>query len=481
MANLFSALELGKNSLLSIQQVFQIIGQNMANVNTNGYSRQVPILEAVAPEITGLKSAGRGVAVTQIFAYRSLLIDNQLTDSKRALGKFQAYEEYLSPVEAVFDESNQQGISDALSNFFKSWSDLANNPTNIPTRNALLNSAQGLSTKIGNAYLRLTDQQQAINLKIRDLVDRINSIGEEIAGLNQKIAQAENVGQPAHELIDRRTELIKELAEIAGATVYYDQKNFSATVEIGNQTFVSFATVNRVSVLENSSNFNYFDIYLEPNPNPINPQIKKGQLSALLDVRDNLIPEYKKQLDNLSYGLIESVNNLHNLGYGLDGTTTGIDFFVDFTPSTPGNYQGAALALEINPALIASPELIASADAPNSVGNNDIALQIANLVNSFNTLDANNNGLFDYDGTFHDYLHGLFARVGNDKRNATYELQSTRSVLNYLQSRRDSISGVSLDEEATSLMQFEKSYQAIAQFIGVVNSLTDVLIRIGRY
>lgn len=535
MQNLFSAIELGKNSLLTQQQIFQIIGHNIANVNTDGYSRQVPVLESVAPEVTGVLSSGRGVSLAQIFASRSQFVDSQIVGRKQAASKYDTLNGILEQVEALFDESSSMGLSDNLTDFFQKWSDLANQPTDIPSRNSLVSSAQSLTENISNAYLRLTEQQQISDGSIANAIEEINSIAHEIAGLNEQISRSINMQSPANDLIDQRTQRIKELSNLIGINVYYDDVSSAATIEAAGRPLVNFTAVYELSVQRNPANNNYLDIYSQGSVAPINDDIRNGKIDALLQIRDTLLPDYKRQLDNLAYSLGSTVNAVHNGGYALDGVTTGLDFFNDFTPAMvngPGNVTSigtnltfsqditqrlhvgdliqvgaqqrtivsitdgthavtdaaflpvaaaaawqvqdntdAAVNLQVAANIIANPNLVAAADAANAAGNNGTALDIAALMNGQQV-----SGMWSY----HDYLHSLFVDLGNDTRASKFELDANNSTLNYLENKRDEISAVSLDEETANLMQFQKSYQAMAQFFSLVNGLADVLLQLGR-
>ena len=489
MINLFSALELGKNSLLAHQKVFHIIGHNISNVNTEGYSRQVPIMQSVPPEILNTDKVGRGVQLFTIKSIRDRFITNQIIERKQYEGKYDTLTGVFSTVEALFNESHELGLSDQLTDFFNKWSDLANNPTDIATRNALINSSVSLSNNIQNTYLRLIDQQEIANGNIETLVDEINSIANEIGELNEKIVYATGAGQPASDLLDLRERKIRELSERVGINFYYNQSNNSVTIEVAGKPLVSYNRVNELSVQRDATNSNYYDVYInqyDSTPTDITYDIEYGRLEALISMRDTYIPEYKQKLDNFAYGLITNVNNIHQNGFALDTTTTGLNFFVPYTPTTPGDYSGAAGLIEVNSALINDPTLIAASGQVDpgpppsgAVGNNEIALQIAELMDSDNVVDSDNDGTFDY-GTFHEYLHSLMSEIGNDSYQAKYELEANSSMVTYLENKRDEISGVSLDEESANLIQYEKSYQAVAQFFGLVNRLTDVLISLGR-
>lgn len=546
MMNLFSALELGKNSLMAQQQVFQIIGHNIANVNTEGYTRQVAIMESVAPSTLGERESGRGVTMAQIFASRSAFLQDQIVDKQQLLGKYETLKSALDPVQALFDESKGLGISSQLTAFFNKWHEVANQPTSTAARDSLVSQAQTMTYNLRNIYTRLTDQQEIQNNRISALVDEINGLGREIAALNDKIAASINIGQPANDLLDQRDLKLKNLSEKIGVNVYFNSNNNSATVEIAGRPFVVNTEINPLSLQRNTANYNYYDILMPGSATPINSDIQNGQIQALLQARDVYVPQYKDSLDNLALGLVTQVNSAHLNGFALDGTTTGLNFFavtagggtvttagttVTFSASITGvlnvgdminiggqnhtivgitdathvvtdaafnpavaaptawNYftrRNGAATIAVNPAIVADSSLVAASAQVNpgpppsgAPGNNAVALQIAGLMDAGYTVDSNGDGVFDY-GTYHDYLHDFFARVGNDVSLSNAELSSNKSILTYLENKRDEIAGVSLDEEAANLMQYEKSYQAVAQFVGIVNRLTDVLMQIGR-
>jgi len=625
MMNLFSAIELGKNSIMTQQQVFSIIGHNIANVNTPGYSRQVVDLENVRPSVIGLKDGGRGVNLLGIRSIRDRFIDGQITERKQYQGYYNTMSGLMATVESLFDETAGLGLSDSMSNFFNAWGDVANNPTDMPTRRALVSKAQSFALGMRNSFQRLTDQQEVIDANIGSLVDDINSITHEIAKLNEEIAYAEGSGNPANDLLDQRERKIRDLADKIGINFYYEQGNHSVTIEVAGRPLVSFNRVNDLSVQRNRYNSNYYDLYVDQYGAPafnITTETVNGQMGALIVARDGqtvngagtvlnytagapydtlrfsqdhglsvgdlitingetrrvititgsdeimvesftagtvnngdnwlerdgYIPEYKKDLNKLAAGLVQNVNNLHQGGYTLNGvTTTGQNFFrmssnpagitasvnaagdtVTFTADVstyisvgdvisingetrlitnynPGtlqatvdppftgpvaagaswqysNVQGAANTIQVDSNIVADATLIAASSqptqaAPFAVGNNDIALLIAGLTDNNNVVDTDNDGTGDY-GTFHEYLHSTFSEIGNTASTANYELDANGSMLTYLENKRDSISGVSLDEETANLMQFEKSFQALAQFMGTVSQLTDVLMQI---
>lgn len=553
MMNLFSALELGKNSILAQQKVFQVVGHNIANVNTPGYSRQTVELESVAPGVLGPMSSGRGVNINSINSVRDRFITAQIVDRKSISGYYNNLSSSMITVESLFNQTQGNGISDQLSDFFNKWSDVSNNPTNIPTRRSLISSAQSFSQNLSNSYQNLIDQQQIANNQIKDTVESINTLAAEIASLNKSIAYAAGTGQPAYDLLDQRDIALKALSEKVGISIYTNQNNDSITIDMAGRPLVTDGLYNELSLVRNPANSNYYDIYIDQYGGPpinITDNIRNGELQAMLTMRDENLPLYQEELDNLAFSLMYNVNSLHQSGFALDTITTGQDFFemstgagqltavagntitfsaaIDttlqvgdmisiggqtrritgipaanqvtienpFNPDPPAvlpsaweynTVEGAAARLSVNTNLVTDPSLVAASalvdpgpPPSGAVGNNAVALAIAALMEQNNTVDSDRDGTSDY-GTFHEYFHRTLSTIGNHSSSAQYELKANESMITFLDNKRDEISGVSLDEEAADLMRFEKSYQAIAQFVSKINQLTDILIQIGRY
>jgi flagellar hook-associated protein 1 FlgK len=629
MMNLWSAIELGKNSIQTHQQVFHVIGHNIANVNTPGYSRQVVDLENVRPSVIGLKDGGRGVNMIDVRSIRDRYIDNQIMERKRFAGKWDTLGGILNSVETLFDESHGLGFSDSLTNFFNAWNDVANHPTDIPTRNSLVAKTQSMAENMNNTFQRLIDEQEISDANMAVMVDEINVILDEVAELNQKIAYSTGANVPANDLLDQRERRLRELSEMIGINVYYDRSNNAATVEVrgAGRPLVAYTSVNHLSVQRNTENSNYYDLYVDQYGVPaynITTQLEGGKMDALILARDGevvsgngtilvppvsaggqttiqfsqahglsvgdlvtinnetrsvisitaddtivvndftvapvvgdawqhrqgYIPEYKNYLNKLATALIYNVNEQHQQGYGLSDATAPLRDFFQMSPGNVAinnvltnvpaagqstiNFVGAhtlsagdvvtvdgqtalvlttaansvvvnaaiggggplnwgyasvqtnATLLSVDANIIANPDEIAASSLPTwdnlnnvplAVGNNDIALAIAGMIDNQSTVDTDNDGVIDY-GTFHEYLHTLHSEIGNAGNTANYESEANSGMLKFLENRRDSISAVSLDEEAATLMQFEKSYQALAQFMGTMSQLTDVLMQI---
>jgi flagellar hook-associated protein 1 FlgK len=247
----------------------------------------------------------------------------------------------------------------------------------------------------------------------------------------------------------------------------------------------------------NPANNNYLDVTVAQGATTVNvtSQVKNGQLGGFLDLRDNILPSYQTQMDQIAGSLAGQVNQINMSGYGLpnaSGTsTTGTLFFTGgngvsngidpatgeafgFAAGTP-NYKGIINTLQVNPAVVANTDLIGASSVNGAAGNNTNILAMAALQTSLGTVDVQGNGTYS-SGPFSTVISGLINSVGTDAQ--TYNTTSTnqQNLLTALQNQKASTSGVSLDEEAASLLSYQQAYQASAQFITTISKLTDQLM-----
>jgi flagellar hook-associated protein 1 FlgK len=231
--------------------------------------------------------------------------------------------------------------------------------------------------------------------------------------------------------------------------------------------------------------------------------IKNGKMGGMLDLRDNLLPEYMHNLDQLAAGVVMQVNLLHATGYGLDGST-GLSFFVgsnDYNNNTQtgnnpvtglpwgidstNNFANMVKNLNVNVAIGGNPQMnivgdprsVAAADVANASGNNEIARQLAELQTKDGTVivpDGLGGNIFK--GPFSEFITGVANTVGNQALKFKSGANTDENIRVALETQRDSLSAVDMDEEATNLIVFQRSYQACSRFISVINQLTDQLI-----
>jgi flagellar hook-associated protein 1 FlgK len=459
MSGLFGTLTLASRSLAAQQFGLEMVGQNISNVNTDGYSRRVVDFAAVPP--TDRLDPGGGVEVSGVRSIRDNLLERRLWQEIPEQQKNSAMADSLQVVEVALGDAGQS-LDDKLTQFFDSFSALAEDPTSSTARQQVLLQGQAIGSAFGDMVGRLNLAQRDADSRVRGVVDQINSLATKISTLNVSIAKAGGSGADIQTLKDQQNEAVKTLSGLMKVDVLERQDGgvditfgLGRPLIIGDTPFALSAAPTGPLGLST----------ITSNGVDVASEIKSGTLGGLLQVRDTTIPGYISRLDDIAYTLNQQVNTLHSSGFDLNGAA-GLPFF---TPL--GAAAGAASALTVDAAVAADPSKIAAA-AVNTAGDNQVARQLANLRDS--------RVMFGGTATLHDAWGRLVYQAGTDSQVAQAETSNREEIVRQVQALRDSVSGVSLDEEAANMIKFQRAYEANARFFNTVNSALDVLLSLGQ-
>jgi len=462
MTNLLGVLSVGTSALLAQQRAINVTGNNIANVNTPGYSRQVLSFTTGTPSQSEIGTVAFGVQATDVQRVYDRYLGGQLDTENSGLGRWQAQQSMLDRVEVVFDESSGYGLNQALSDFWTGWQDLTMNPSGSTERTVLAGDGQNLADAIRGKYDELEQVQTDIDTALTGGVDDVNRLTAQIADLNKKIAGIETTGGQANDYRDTRDQALKELSEIINIDSYEDSQGQVVVSTGAGRTLVESGNTWTLSTRLNASG--HVDI-LWPDVSgsaDITSEISGGKMGGWLQARDVKIADYQNKLDDLAQGLIQQVNALHTSGYGLNGSTHTA-FFTG---------TGAA-DIQMNAAVLANTDLIAaSATAAGVPGNADNAV----AINALRTTMTMNGGT----ATFDDAADSLVSQVGTDVSEAKSYASHQSDMMSYLESYRDSVSGVALDEEMVNLIKYQAAYNAAAKMISIANDMLDTLMGITR-
>ena len=329
MIGLAHALDISKWALFTNQLAINITGHNIANVNTEGYSRQSLQLEANIPMNYFPGQLGGGVKAKAITRSYDRFLGVQITNELQPLGYWQAKKDMMGEVETIFNESSDHSLHSAISHFWDAWQQLSNDPTNAASRSALIANAQELSTEMNHTYDSLFQLRKDANGQIKYAVSEINRISDEIAGLNKQIAQARNGDENPNDLMDRREVKLKELASWIDVNYFENDAGELNIFTGGGRTLVQSVFPTHLHVTEDPTNHAFYRITWEGvngGATDITDAIRNGKLKGYLDMRDKVIPDKIKELDKVAGGIVNEVNKLHYFGYGLDGSTN-LNFF----------------------------------------------------------------------------------------------------------------------------------------------------------
>lgn len=343
MSGLSGIFDIGKLGLLANQRALQVVSQNLANVNTPGYSRQEAVFEQTLPGTAGTGQIGTGVQVAQIRRLTDSFIENQVNLSQQDLGRLQAQVDTFLRLEGIFPDSNDQGLNEALNDFFNALRDVSNNPGGQTERTVLLERAGSLAALFNKTANDLTQMRKDLNAQVSQTITEVNNLASQIAELNGKIAAAELGGQPANDLRDQRGKLLNDLGKDIEIHTFEDTQG-RAQVFVGRgQLLVEQTTRYALAGIASPDNSGFLAVGYDNQD--ISSFIGNGALNGLLALRDTTIPDVLDRVNTLAAALVNEVNQLHRAGFGLDGTT-GNDFFSPLSvTATAASANGGSLAV----------------------------------------------------------------------------------------------------------------------------------------
>jgi flagellar hook-associated protein 1 FlgK len=427
----------------------------VANANTTGYSREVVDTAAGSPIQIGSLLVGTGVVMQKIESLRDPILEIQLNQATQQQSDLNAQLSQLQQLQTQF-ASSSSGIGADISNFFNSLQQLSPNPSSLELRQSVLTSASTLAQDLNTAAGSLSTQQSNLNLTVEQSVGEVNSLTSEIAGVDQQISTLENANEDASTLVDQQTNLIRQLSGLIDVQVV-QTGNGGIDLSTSNGTALVTGIQSSVLTTEAGSDGN---AHIFASGQDITSSLTGGSLAGTLQVRDQEIPSVLSQLDQLAAGFSNAVNAANAKGFDLNGKAGGNIFS---TP--PAGTTGAAANMTV---AITDPSLIA-ASSDGTAGSNG---NLANLsaVATENVASGQ---------TPINFYSNLVFQVGNTTSNVSADVDASTSILQQLQDQRGSISGVSLDEEASNIVQYQTAYQASARVITTIDAMLADAVNLG--
>jgi len=454
-------LDTAVKALRAHQLAVDVAAHNIANAQTPGFSRQRVLLRPIGLDGSDrfsrdnlLGRAGYGVDAKDVNRVRDMFLDFQARQALSTRGQHAAFVTPLQNAEVVFNDPSDDGISALLGKFWAAWHDVANDPESSAARTALVHASGTFAVRIQGAHAELTQQRTSLNQQVSALGNQINAIASEIGTLNLQVKQVELNGDMANDLRDRRDLLMDQLSEIADVQ-YSEAETGEVTVYLGSHELVFGTTARMISSVQDPLDANLVNLVFQMDGAPVNTT--SGKLRGVLDARDVALPELIAKLDSFASAVITNVNGIHAGGFGINGVT-GLDFFTGTGASD----------IAVNGTLLADPRGIATAAAAGTPGDSSVALQIADLES------ATIAGLGDV--SLSTFYGNMVAVLGADVNRAQGLKQSSELLLDHVDLIRQSIHGVSIDEEVTNLTAAQHAYNAAARIITVIDDMLDTLI-----
>ncbi len=539
--SLFGLLDIGKSAIFASQTALNAISNNIANVNTPGYSRHEAILKIANPVQIDGNEIGRGIGDVDLRRHHDKFIHLQLIGQNQSYGRSYALDRGLSHVEQIFNEALDLGLATPLKEYLDSWQDVSNNPEDQAPRTALLEKARALVQTARQMESSITDNLKQINSDINTVVSDINALTSNIASLNDKIAglEAGLTSEDASYLRDERDRQMIALAELMDYT-WYEDRNNRVSILAGGKSLVNDQNAYALSTQVDLDGKN--NVYLRGRD--VSSVFQKGQLGGLISVREDIEDNSLHDLRKLMASITKETNMLHSTGYGLDSTTNN-DFFsalqistreyssagfvasstvndysaltldeydINFTNAanyeiynrqsgalvtsgayTAGNtisFDGIDVVIDGAPAasdsFLVSPLRgairnmnVALTDTLKVAASSSNASLPGDNTKALEIIQLHQNGVSDLNtSTFEGYYQGIVSDVAITSRAAQDSLTYDDNLRFELEKKRDAVSGVNLDEEAAKLLQFQHMYEAGARILRVTDELMETIINL---
>ncbi len=492
MRSSFSGLYIGLSGLRTQQTGLDITGHNIANANTPGYSRQRAVLSPgsayTVPAFNRPMYAGQlgtGVQVSEVQRIRDEFVEMQLRTEQHTSGRWNQLQAGLEKLQMIFNEPSDSGISIAMDEFFQSLQTLSHTPDDESARAVVRQNAALLIDSFHHTADQMRDYQLELNGELGVQVSKINNLADQIADLNQRIVAISVTGDKPNDLLDQRDQLLSELSELTNIQVKENGRG-AVTVSISGSTLVENATVRHLEVVPPEDGGRMLEVRWQ-GMDGVQPQFNDGSVKAVMELRDEAIPKYQAYLDELAETLVVEFNKVHEQGFGLDdyADRTGISFF----SLDPSDSRGAAEKIALSQDILDSVSAIAAATAPTSdadatddpeSGRSDKRnlMQLVALQHRSDIDFVTQSGAFvdRKTGSFAQYYSSIIGELGVDTERAIRISENQGVLMEHLQNQRESVSGVSLDEEIANLAQFQHAYNAAARVITTVDEALDVII-----
>lgn len=458
---------MAKRSLLAQQEAMAVTGNNLANVNNAGYSREQLNVHTSTSLSTYYGYEGTGIDAGAVTQVRSAILDNQIQSEGSVTGSLTAQQQALQNAEAQLGEqitstgstsaaSSPNGISAAISDFFAKISALAASATNASDASAqaaVVASAQTLVSRLNSAGTGLANLRTNLNASITSDVTAANQDLQTISDLNKQIVSAQATGGTPNELIDQRQKTLEDLASKINVTTVSDPQG-RMDVVIGGVSLISSTDNLRLQTFDGGGG----QLFVATTASPTTSMtLTGGSIEGNITTRDQTLNALQSSLDSLSGNLISQFNTVYMRGTGTL-QVTGQNFFTGTDASTIG----------INSSVVTNPALFQSSSSYAYPGDTSNAVALANLGSTAIAGLGNQ--------TFSQNYTSAVSSFASTLASVNDQINNSGSITTMLTNQRDSVSGVNVDEETTHLVQYQKAYQASAELITTLNQMLETVL-----
>lgn len=470
MAKIHGLLDLGRRGMAVSQSALSTASHNIANKSVEGFSRQRVDVETNPAIGDGQHRIGTGSRLSGITRTNNPWVEKQLEREGSNLAFLEGRQGALQRLESTFNEQTVKGLSNSMSEFFNSFRELANNPESLTARTVVRDNASAMIRTFQDMDRQIEGVAGELNSVISSGVSDVNGYTKEIARLNEKIRTIEIAGVSANDERDRRDLLIKKLSEKVDITYAEDPSSGMINITAGKTGVLvagTSASELKTKTDENNRTQVVYELSKGGTEADISEQFARGALGGAFELRDGAVSELRQGLADLAYNIASEVNNAHAEGYDRYNKA-GNQFFELADDGTFDITQ-----FRINQDIARDVGHIAAAAKQNAPGDNTVAnvihsLQFKKIMGEGNTF------------TFGDFYSSKVGQVGVMNQKAMANLESQKNIVDQIKNVRESISGVSLDEEAQKMIEYQKSYEASARVVRMADEMFETVLNLKR-
>jgi flagellar hook-associated protein 1 len=461
MGTITSLMDIAQQALMADQEALSVTGNNVANQNTPGYTREVVSFQTIDAVTLSGGSFGSGVTATET-SQRDRVLEQQVQQQTQTQAQSGALETALTQIQNIFglssttSSASSTALSSATDSFFSALSALSSDPSDAATRQNVLSAAQTLASTFNSASNQLAQVSSSLNQQVVGDVGQVNSLTTTIASLNAQITSL-SPNSDAGTLEDQRQLAITQLSQLVGLDQISTENNGITLTTSNGAVLVSGS---KSFALTTSQVGGTTHILAGVTGQDVTSNLTGGDLGGVLQARDQQLPAYQSALDSLANGIGTAVNQQNELGVDANGNPGAALF------SLPPTTSGAASQITV---ATTDPNAVAAASPGEGSAGNANASALAGL----SSVDVAGGQ------TASGFLASFLGQIGSDTAAATTDNSAQQATLTQLTTQRDSISGVSLDEEASNLTQFQQAYQAASQVFNIANTVMASALNLG--
>ncbi|MBP6217783.1 MAG: flagellar hook-associated protein FlgK [Oligoflexales bacterium] len=474
MTGIFHSLNIGSEALHVNRQGIDTTAHNIANAQTESYSRQDLKIGQRDPNSKGKALIGNGNYVQSVDRSRDMFIEKQINKVSSGLGLNEGKKKILAEIEGVFSPELRSSVAEEMSAFFSSLQTLAEYPEEITVRTSVKERGENLAAAFRSVDHDLKRIRGNINEELKGLGMKVSDQLKSIASLNLKIRELETGNQSqANDLRDQRDQLVRKLSEAMNIQYYDDQYGMTTIRGPSETLLVDKGSAATLDIALGEDKNGMYDVLYTPKDGGVIRDITKafsgGQFKGLLESRDQVTKHIMDQNNELARTFTHEINKIHKEGFGLGGfgNQNGTNFFQEVE-----NPEEAAALMSIDSAILNSTDAIAAASLPGAAGDNININRMLNLKSE--------KLLEDGAATLNEFYANSMGALGIQSQRVENVLESDKILLADLKSRGEAIAGVSLDEEATNMIRWQTAFTASSKVITTADQMLQTILELKR-